>query len=117
MRRIVEVILLVLGLASLLCAETPRIHTVPADFAQSHLAQHVDPVLPAHAKVTQGKVTLHIVISAAGEVTSAKRVSGDRTLAAAAVKAVKQWKYRTFQENGVDIPVATDVNIDFPASH
>ncbi len=80
--------------------------------------KRVEPVLPANKQATKAaKVKLHIVISPAGDVSSADLVSGDSALAEAAVSAVKQWKYKPFMENGEPIPVETDVELGFSKRH
>jgi protein TonB len=42
-------------------------------------------------------------------VRTVRIVSGDRALAAAAVRAVRQWRYRPYLKDGQ--PVATETNI------
>ena len=44
-----------------------------------------------------------------GTVRTVRVVSGNRALAAAAVRAVRQWRYRPYLKDG--LPVATETNI------
>jgi protein TonB len=44
-----------------------------------------------------------------GKVRTVKVVTGNRALAAAAVRAVRQWRYRPYLKDGQ--PVATETNI------
>jgi TonB family protein len=52
----------------------------------------VYPVCPSTN--TRGKVSLHAVVGSDGAVSQVKVVQGDRTLAAAAIEAVRQWRYQ-----------------------
>jgi TonB family protein len=89
---------------------------VPATEAGIHLLKRVEPIYPIPAKVAHGggKVRLAIVISPTGSVASAKLVSGYPMLATAAINAVKQWKYRPFEQGGKAIAVNTLVDVVFP---
>lgn len=59
----------------------------------------------------RGKVALTAMVGADGSVRSVKVMSGNRALAAAAVRAVRQWRYRPYLKDGQ--PVATETNIIF----
>jgi len=48
----------------------------------------------------QGDVEVEARISDAGEVTDVKVMSGNALLTAAVVKAVKDWRFQPFQDNG-----------------
>ncbi len=48
----------------------------------------------------QGDVEVEARISETGDVTDVKVVSGNALLTATVVKAVKDWKFQPFQENG-----------------
>ena len=57
----------------------------------------------------RGVVALTARVDSAGAVRTVRVVSGDRALAAAAVRAVRQWRYRPYVKDGQ--PVATETNI------
>ena len=57
----------------------------------------------------RGVVSLTAQVDPDGAVRTVKVVSGNRALAAAAVRAVRQWRYRPYLKDGR--PVATETNI------
>jgi len=57
----------------------------------------------------RGVVALTARVDSAGAVRTVRVVSGNRALAAAAVRAVRQWRYRPYVKDGQ--PVATETNI------
>ncbi len=59
----------------------------------------------------QGQVVIRITTSETGEVESTEVMNGDPLLAAAAVNALKQWKFKPFIRNGK--PVKASMNIPF----
>ena len=67
-------------------------------------------VYPAYSGANaRGVVTLTAGVDSKGNVRTVKIVSGNRALAAAAVRAVRQWRYRPYIKDGQ--PVATESNI------
>lgn len=56
-----------------------------------------------------GIVVMTAVVDSEGNVRSVKVISGNRTLAASSVRAVRQWRYRPYLKDGQ--PVATETNI------
>jgi TonB family protein len=54
-------------------------------------------------------VALTAGLDSEGAVRTVRIVSGNRALAAAAAKAVRQWRYRPYLKDGQ--PVATETNI------
>jgi protein TonB len=48
-----------------------------------------------------------------GAVRSVKVVSGNRALASAAVRAIRQWRYRPFLEDGKAVATETNIIISF----
>ncbi len=73
------------------------------------------PPYPAEAVKAgvQGAVKLHVLIGRQGEVKDVKVISGREMLRATAVDAVKQWQYKPYRRNGVDVEVETDVMVQF----
>jgi len=77
---------------------------IQASRAPLHFAYPVNPDVRA-----RGVVALTALVDSAGAVRSVRIVSGNRALAAAAVRAVRQWRYRPYVKEGQ--PVATETNI------
>jgi protein TonB len=76
---------------------------------------HAQPVYPAVAKIgkVQGTVDVSVVIDAAGNVEQAQVVHSIPTLDAAAIEAVRKWKYSPTLVNGVAVPVTMVVHVTF----
>ena len=77
---------------------------IQASRAPWYFAYPVNPDVRA-----QGVVALTARVDSAGAVRTVRVVSGNRALAAAAVRAVRQWRYRPYVKDGQ--PVATETNI------
>ena len=77
--------------------------------------RRVSPFYPAAAKEQgiEGTVRLHAVISADGNVQSVQPVSGPEPLVAAAVNAVREWRYGPTLFEGRRIPVQDDIRLVF----
>lgn len=75
----------------------------------------VRPIYPKQAVASriQGAVELDIVIGPTGSVEQARIVRAVQLLDAAALAAVRQWKYRPTIINGVAVPVKTRVRVTF----
>jgi TonB family protein len=76
---------------------------------------HVPPVLPAEARQAgiTGVVILEIVIAPDGMVRDAKVLRSIPPLDAAALEAVRQWRYEPTLLNGVPVPVIMTVTVSF----
>jgi TonB family protein len=96
-------------------AAVPQLVRVSAGVMQGLLDHRVDPDYPADAKEKQveGTVVLNVDIDSDGEVARVELVSGHPMLAAAAMDAVLQWKYRPFVLNGAAVAVETTVQVQF----
>jgi protein TonB len=94
---------------------TPLRIRVSAGVSQKLLVKRVDPEYPfeARRKRMRGYVVLHIIITKAGDVGTVEMVVGDPLFAAAAMDAVKQWKYKPYLLNGIPIEVDTEVLVSF----
>jgi protein TonB len=80
------------------------------------MIQHrVDPVYPPLARQAhvQGEVVLRATISKDGRIESVQLVSGHPMLAAAAVNAVSQWRFRPYVLNGSPVEVEAQVIVNF----
>ena len=89
--------------------------SISAQEASAHLLHRVEPVYPALAKAAQiqGVVRLELTIDEAGAVNP-RILSSHPLLAQAALDAVKQWKYRPFEQEGKAIQVRTEIEISIP---
>jgi len=83
--------------------------------AQSLRIKSVPPEYPPPARLgrIQGQVVLKALIDKNGNVEDMTLVSGHPLLAAAAVNAVKQWKYKPYVLNGEPVNVETQVIVNF----
>jgi protein TonB len=95
--------------------EEPAPITVPDDLADQHVSSRVDPVYPEtlRRKGVHGEVVLQALVAKDGSVDSVSVVSGNPQLAAAAMDAVKQWKYQTYLHNGAPASFQTNVTVAF----
>ncbi len=86
----------------------------------TRLIHRVEPEYPAEAAAQQiqGLVTLDVQIGDEGAVHNIAVVEGNPVLAAAAVQAVRQWKYQPYVVNGRPVEMQTRITIRFtlPAS-
>ncbi len=61
----------------------------------------------------RGKVSLQAVVGYDGAVSRVRVLTGDRTLAAAAVEAVRQWRYEPFSGTAPHLERETNITISF----
>lgn len=82
---------------------------------EAQLLVKVQPIYPHIAVMTntEGDVKLHAVIAKDGTIQSLSVVSGHPALAAAAVDAVRQWRYRPYYLNGEPVEVETFITVSF----
>jgi len=81
--------------------------------AENRLVHRVPPTLPKGAPAQGDTVVLKAVVDDNGKVESVSLVEGNPTLAAAAMLAVKQWRYRPYVRDGKNLPFQTVVLVDF----
>jgi TonB family protein len=83
--------------------------------AETRLAQSVPPKYPVEASSgeAEGTVLLKEVVDENGKVEGVRLIEGNATLATAAIKAVKKWRYRPYIRDGKAEPFQTVVIIDF----
>jgi protein TonB len=100
-----------LNLAKPILAKPPHVSVV----MQGNLVHRVEPVYPPIAKSTgvQGVVLIKALISPGGRIEQAQVVSGSPLLSAAALEAIKQWKYRPYVLNGTPVEVETEITVNF----
>ena len=84
---------------------------------KAKLAHHVSPIYSADLREegVEGTVLLEAVINEQGEPTDLKQVNVivDRRLVAAAMEAVRQWRYQPMLLNGQPTEVATTISVVF----
>jgi TonB family protein len=87
----------------------------PSTVSGGQLLQRVEPTYPSFARQQryQGDVVLNMRISKTGTVENVRRVSGNPMLSAAAVDAVKKWRYEPYRLNGQPQEIETTVTIKF----
>ena len=80
-----------------------------------HLLPHAEPFYPPIAKAAhvQGSVLLHADVDERGAVTKVEVIGGPPMLRAAAMDAVKQWKYKPFEVDGKPAAVRVVVSVPF----
>ena len=78
----------------------------------------VQPIYPQAAKDSHitGEVVMAAVIGVDGAVRTLQAISGPPELRAAAVDAVKQWRYKVYLINGQPHEVQTTVTVNFTLS-
>jgi TonB family protein len=69
--------------------------------------------LAAEEKKLQGQVWVRLHISETGDIEGVDVVSGDPILAAAAVSAIKKWKFKPYIKNGHPVKVLYKMPMDF----
>jgi len=85
------------------------------DQAESLLVNRVEPQYPqeAVAEHRSGRVVLEVNVAEDGTVSSVRPLTGDPTLAAAAVQAVRSWRYQPLRSHEQPSPFQTDVTFTF----
>jgi periplasmic protein TonB len=103
----------------------PPLPSAPPKPAPSHLRlSHIDegnlirkvqPIYPPLARSAriQGVVVLQAMISKQGTIENLHVLSGHPMLTAAAIDAVRQWRYRSYILNGEPVEVETQITVNF----
>ena len=83
--------------------------------AENRLLHRVAPAVPAGARgqSAEATVVLKALIDENGAVKALQTVEGDAALTGAAMKAVKQWRYKPYTRDGRALPFQTIVLVDF----
>jgi TonB family protein len=89
--------------------------SLPEDLSQALLLDKVQPSYPEQALKAglQGAVVLQAWIGKDGSIRDLKLVGGSLLLGRAAVKAVKQWRYKPYLRNGIAVEAETYVTVNF----
>ena len=91
-------------------------HTPPTSvMMEGNLLHRVEPRYPAIAVQVgiQGTVIIKALISREGTVEHPQVISGQPFLAAAAMDAVREWRYRPYYLNGQAVEVETQITVNF----
>ena len=93
----------------------PQRIRVGGNVQAAKIITRIQPQYPENAKEQRisGTLRLHVVVGTNGSVQEVTPISGDLTLADAAVEAVRQWKYEVATLNKVPVEVDTVVDIIF----
>jgi protein TonB len=85
---------------------------------EGSLIDRVQPEYPPLAKQAriQGTVLLRAVIDREGKIENLQVLGGHPLLVEAALKAVRQWRYRPYYLNGQAIEVETQITVHFTLS-
>ena len=82
------------------------------------VADPVEPVYPRLAQQSrvEGSVVLQVRVNKDGIVQALTVISGPDILTAAAVEAVKQWRFKPHYESGEAVPTETRITVNFTIS-
>jgi TonB family protein len=91
---------------------------VSSGIPQPVLIQRVEPVYPMLAKQSgiEGAVVLEALVNTSGQVNDLRVASGNSLLAAAALRAVRQWRYLPSRLNGKPVEVPIRITLNFELS-
>jgi len=88
---------------------------LPASLAEANLLSRVEPEYPEEARLNniRGLVVLDVRARRDGSVEQVKLMSGQPLLAAAAIAAVKQWRFKPQLVKGQPVAIETTVTLNF----
>jgi periplasmic protein TonB len=86
-----------------------------SQFAEANLVHRVQPQYPQIARMAgvRGAVQLRAIVGKTGVIENLTIIGGPPMLVAAAIDAVKQWRYRPYMLNGEPIEVETEITVNF----
>jgi TonB family protein len=95
-------------------SQQPRVY-VPAEAMERLLIHKIEPIYPDAARQAniQGIVILDTVIGPDGTVIDVRPISGPEELTAAAVDAIKWWRFQPYQAKGRPVEVETKLAVEF----
>jgi periplasmic protein TonB len=93
----------------------PQRIRVGGNVQAAKIISRVQPQYPKNAKEQRitGTVRLHVIIGTNGSVQEVTVMSGEPSLADAAVEAVRQWKYKVSTIHGEPVEIETVVDVNF----
>ncbi len=88
---------------------------IVSNLGQGSLIYRVQPEYPALARRAriQGSVELRAIISRTGTIEKLVLVHGHPMLSAAAIEAVRHWRYRPYLLNNQPVEVETEITVNF----
>ena len=102
-------------------APAPVLQTmsVSQGISQGLIIKKIAPSYPSAALRLrmEGSVQLLATVSKKGDISAVKVLSGDPSLAKAAMDAVKQWKYKPYLLDGTPVEIQTQVTVNFKLPH
>jgi len=109
------------GVLSSASSEVPKLTLaqikISQGVSQGLVIKRVQPKYPPSALAAHlgGAVQIEATINKEGTVVNPKVLSGDRTLAAAALEAVRQWRYKPYYLDGGPVEIQTQITVTFKA--
>lgn len=102
----------------IMAQDKPQRVRVSQGVSQGLLIKKVTPDYPEGARKArvQGAIILQAIIDKDGNVLDLNLVSGHPMLAPAAIRAVKQWKYKPYLLNNQPVEVETQITVNFTLS-
>jgi Gram-negative bacterial TonB protein C-terminal len=97
-------------------SESQQMLKVPAQVMAARLLTTVTPESPKMPKCSNRMVTLDVAIGADGKVSILKILGGFEEFKESATKAVKQWTYKPYLENGNPVSVETTIMVFYPST-
>jgi TonB family protein len=100
-----------IGAVSVLSAEVRLSH---ADAVKNAVKKSVPEYSPvARQMKIQGEVEVEVKITEAGDVADVKAVTGNAMLTSTVIKAVKDWKFTPFTQEGKPAPAVAQMKFSF----
>lgn len=101
-------------LAGQISPDAPDTKQVAEEVAAARLIQRVEPQYPLDAgQHIEGTVVLQAEISREGTVEKLSVLKGNPVLAASALQAVQQWRYRPYTVDGRTVGMRTTITLNF----
>ena len=96
-------------------SSSPPAMVVPSALINARVIHRVPPLYPDFAKASQivGAVIVKVTVKKDGKVANPKVKSGPGVLRAAALDAVKQWRFKPAMLNGQPIEQDTEITLNF----
>jgi len=96
-------------------ADRPAVEPASGSSLQSLLLDKVLPTYPTQAQQAQvqGEVVLQALIAKDGTIADLRPVSGPQVLSEAAMKAVRQWRFKPYLVDGKPVEVQTNIRVNF----
>jgi protein TonB len=98
---------------------TPSRLVRTSSMMEGMLIHKVEPLYPAIARTArvEGSVKISAIIGRGGRIEQATVLSGSPLLSAAALDAIRQWRYRPYLLNGEPVEVETQITVNFVLGH